>query len=131
MGNLTADQYLEMAQQLGAQMDAIDAYKRAHSDSLTDEQFRQFQDASKAIATTIGQLNAQTAIVALEQADASIAKVKDATAQIQKALKTISDINTALTIVTAVVGLASSLLSGNPQSILQGIQGIVDVIPEK
>jgi hypothetical protein len=55
--------------------------------------------------------------------------VKGATAQIQKALQTISDINTALTIVTAVVGLASSLLSGNPQSILQGIQGIVDVIP--
>jgi hypothetical protein len=110
-------------------MDAIDAYKRAHSDSLTDEQFQKFQEASNAIATAIGQLNAQTAIVALEQADASIAKVKGATAQIQKALQTISDINTALTIVTAVVGLASSLLSGNPQSILQGIQGIVDVIP--
>lgn len=116
-----AKTYKEAAVLLGQfQLDHWDELSATDRRDLTDEEYTLIDFSQNLVTYAMG--------VLLDEAQASIDDLKNATDQANKALQKIETVKKALTVATALVKLGGAIHAGDPGAIASSIGGVYNAV---
>lgn len=125
---LTPSQAQDLAQSFHDIAVAIGQYKLAKVAILTDTQQYQLQNLQLQCMQYSNTFIAAGLFAAQANLTATLATIKQATAQANQAIATIGDVDKALQIATAAAVLGASIASMNPSAVGTGLDGLVKAI---
>lgn len=121
MANLTAQQVKDLADNLAAMAQVIDDYRMKNSKNLLDSQNQQIKDLADTIRDNADRLYSLSATVVIDDIQKFLDAIEKVTNDMKITFETLENIQKAINVAAAVAALASSILSGKPQSIAQSI----------
>lgn len=129
MPRISARDALELARQYKESAVSLGSYQLEHWDGLTAAQRKQLTDEEYTLLDQSQLLVTYAVGIQLDDAQASLARIREATMAANRALRRIQDLKQALGVVTALVTLGAALTSGNPLAVAESLKGLVDATP--
>jgi len=128
MPKISSDDAIELAKQfkesaivLGQfQLDRWDNLSKAERRNLTDVEYTLLDHSQNLVTYAVGKR--------LDDAEASLQDIKNATAQANATVKTIKDIKKVITIATALVTLGATIYTANPGGIATAVGGVLKAL---
>jgi hypothetical protein len=128
MAKLTADQAFALAQSFHDLSVELGNYRfRVHQD-LTPAQRRRLEDQQFDLLNASTQFNALSISITLDDLQETLDDIGAATADMNKAIKRIKDVQKVIAIATAAVTLGGAIISMNPGAIAEALGGVVTAV---
>lgn len=126
MATLTAKQVNELANNFLALAQSIGDYRYQNFDNLTKPQNQKLREAHRRILDYSDHLFTLSATLVMEDVQASLTSIGEITEQINSTYKTLQNVQKAINVAASVVTLGASILSKNPQAIVDSIGGLIE-----
>lgn len=128
MPTLPADDARDLARQFGDLAYAVHVYRIENWKKLKPRERSLLEAFEWNLLSLSSDLVAQAVIVTMQDLHATLKKINDATAKATAVLKTIKDVQKAVTIVAAAAGLAAAIATGNAGAIVSGAQNLASTL---
>jgi hypothetical protein len=131
MPNLTESQALQIAQDFSGFATAVENYRFAHFDALTDLQESSLRNVETSLRATSNDFIDMGINLALDDVQGALQGLSDVTAKLNKDLTTLSDINKAMQVVSVLMQLGTAFATGNPAGFATALQSAVSTLSAK
>jgi hypothetical protein len=130
MSILTAAQATELGDQFSRMGDNIRDFYLGNFDTLSHEERDTFSKQMMEMWSMSSSMYTLSAVLVLDDLDASLQQIRGIEAEIGTTLKNLANVQKAIDITGAAVGLAAALLSKDPKVIGTSIEGLAGKIAE-
>src|ERR1051326_4621954 len=128
MSQISADDALVLAKSFKQAATTLGQFQLDNWDSLTADQRRSLTDEEYTLLDYSQNLVTYAVGVVLDDAQVSLAKIKEATAEANQAIQRAEDLKRALDIASVLVTLGAAITAGNPAGIATAVKQVVDTI---
>jgi hypothetical protein len=128
MSTLSATQATELGDQFSKMGDAIRDYYLGNFDSLNPDVRGTLSNQMMEMWSMSSSMYTLSATLVLDDLEASLQKIRNTKIDMEATLKNLSNVQKAIDITGAAVGLAAALLSKDPKVIGQSIEGLAGKI---
>ncbi len=128
MPTLPADDARDLARQFGDLSYAVHVYLIENWKKLKPRERSLLEAYQWNLLGLSSDLVAQAVTVTLQDLEATLKKINDATTKARSVLKTIKDVQKAVTIVAAAAGLAAAIATGNAGAIVSGVENLASTL---
>jgi hypothetical protein len=122
MAQLTAEQVNALANDFLAVAQAIGDYRYQHFYTLTSEQQQKIRDLHWTILNYADDLYTQSAVLVMNNVQASLEKIDAVTGEIKKSYQKLKNIQKAIDVATAAATLGAALMSKSPQAVAKALE---------
>ena len=128
MSEISGADALDLAKRYKQAATNLGQYQLDNWESLTTDQRRLLTDEEYTLLDNSQNLATYAVGVLLDDAQASLDKIKQATDEANKAIQTVADFKKVLGIATALVTLAAAITAGNPGGIASAVGDLSDAV---
>ncbi len=125
MPKLTADQVFQLAQSYHKFARELGDYRFAEWDKLTAAERQTLETKERLIRNFSSSFNGLSLKMELDALQGTLDKISKASAGMQKALKKLATINKVLNVAALIISLGTSVLTGNVNGIISGIDDVL------
>ena len=127
MAILTSQQANELANSFSAMAQAIEDYKDQNFDTLSKPQYQEIKDLQLSVLSYADDLYTLSATLTLEMdnVQTALSALGNVTNQMKNTYKTLQNFQKAINVASSVVTLGAAILSKNPQTISDSINGLM------
>jgi hypothetical protein len=122
---LTKEQLEDLARQFTEVATIIKEYQMANCASMSPEQHRRIALLICDLSDVSNYLITKAVGLIIENAQNSLIEIKNATTQAKKAIGHLRDIQHTISLITAVVGLGTAVMTGNLMMIIPAITNVI------
>lgn len=128
MPKLSADQARQLASDFHDLAFEFGHYRFDNWDSLSAAQRSKLEGLQWTLLNYSSDFSSQAMSITLQDIDATLQKIKDATDQAEKAIEDIKAVDKIFKVAVAGTVLGAAIVSGNPQGIVSAVQGMYDAL---
>jgi HPt (histidine-containing phosphotransfer) domain-containing protein len=126
MTKITSQDAIDLAKQFKEAAVAVGDFQLQNWDNLSKDDRRSLTDVEYTLLDYSQDLVTYAVGKALDDAQASLAQIKDATARANRVVKTVNDVKKVIGIATALVTLGAAIYTGNVGGIVTALKGVYD-----
>jgi hypothetical protein len=128
MPKITSQEALDLAKLFKEAALALGQFQLSQWDSLSKNERRRLTDDEYTLLDHSQNLITYAVGVMLDDAQASLDQIKNATTAANQAIKTINDIEKVIAVSAALVTLGAAIYSGNPSGVADAVTGLVGTV---
>ena len=127
MAKLTAREVKELARHFFAVARSLTDYREAHWERLSKSEHQQLSRWQWSVYNSTDDLLALSSVMALDEAQETIDRIRKATQRANRTIKTTEDVNRVIAIATQVVRLSGAVMSQSPLAIIAALADLGDI----
>lgn len=125
MAKLTAQQANDLANNFLGLAQAIGDYRFTNWSALSKSDNQRLGNLQWSILNSGEDILALSTTLVMTDAQGSLSQISNITQQIKGTINTLTNIQKAINVAASIVTLGAAIISKNPQSIVEGIKGVV------
>ena len=126
MSKLTAREVKELAKHFFSVARSLTDYREDHWDRLSKQEHQQLSRWQWSVYNSTDDLLALSAVMALDEAQETIDRIRKATQRANRTIRTTDDVKRVITIATQVVRLSGAVMSQSPLAIIAALADLGD-----
>ncbi len=126
MARLTSQQAYELASNFLGLAQAIGDFRFDNWNSLTKTQNRKLGNFQWSILNHGEDILALSTVLVMDDVQDSLNNIKEITDEIKNSIESLENVQKAINVAASIVTLGAAIISKNPQSIIDSIQGLAE-----
>jgi hypothetical protein len=128
MATLTSQQATDLANDFLALARAIGDFRYKNWYALSKEEKQELADLKNSILKSGEDILALSASLVMDDVQASLEQINNLTSQIKETIENLHNIQKCINVAAAIVTLGTSIISRDPKSVMDAINGLTDTL---